>query len=151
MLDEVALSSKKEEMGKLGADGDGPFAWRVMGGVWTKTHLGVDFDCFRAEARTPDAKVFVGVYSFKFSCSLTLGVYEEATARLLAEYWVSKMTCFYDRWVANGRGMHVFTDEEVASFRDPPAFSATMADATGRVLRRMQELRALRPGPPRKV
>ena len=36
------LAAKKVETIKAGAEAEGPFAWRVMGGSWTKAHLGVD-------------------------------------------------------------------------------------------------------------
>ena len=125
-LDEEALAAKKDEMHTHGAESEGPFAWKVMGGSWTKAHLGVDYDAFRAECRTAAAKEFVAMYSMQYSASFTLTLYGEDLAKLLAEYWTKKMSWYYDRWVLADRGLHVFTDAEVAEFPDAQALASPM-------------------------
>ena len=91
------------------------------------------------------------MYSMQYSASFTLTLYGEDLAKLLAEYWTKKMSWYYDRWVLADRGLHVFTDAEVAEFPDAQAFSACLADASGKVRSRMQALQDLRPGVPKKL
>ena len=139
------LAAKKVETIKAGAEAEGPFAWRVMGGSWAKAHLGVDYDAFRAEVRTPRARAWLVQYSLPASASFTLAVYGEQLARILAEYWTSNMTFFYNGWLFWGAGARVFSDEEVSAFAEPRGFVDAFAAADGRILARMKSLRELRP------
>ena len=53
------LAAKREEARVAGAEAEDHFAWKVMGGMWTRENLGVAFDSLRAEARSCSAEVFV--------------------------------------------------------------------------------------------
>ena len=107
--------------------------------------LGVECDAFRAEVRTPRARAFIAQYSMAASASFTLAVYGEHVARLLAEYWTSKMCFIFECWEFSGGGAHVFSDAEVAVFVQPDAFSLALPGAQGRIKARMVALQELRP------
>ena len=150
-LDEQAslsFAAKQDEMHKQGAKGEGPFAWRVCGGSWTKAHLGVDYDAFRAEVRSQAALPFISEFGLQKSASFSLAVYGELVAKTLAEYWTDKMTFYYNAWVEAGRQNRVFSDADISTWEDPAEFTAVLNSSSGKVLSRMRALQKLKPGVP---
>ena len=143
-----ALVAKRNEMAQSGAAAEEAFSWKVMGGVWTKAHLGLDYDAFRAEGRTQHAREFVSLYALPKSASFTLALCGEDTAKLLAGYRCLRMTHFYNIWSRSKLAKHVFSDADSLSFPEPAAFGALMLTAPGKILSRMQGLRSLSPGAP---
>ena len=146
----AALALKRHEMALSGAAAELAFSWKVMGGTWTKAHLGLDYDAFRAEARSQHAKEFVALYGLQKSASFTLALYGDDIAKLLAGYWCDKMVHFYGIWSSSKIVGHVFSDVEVQSFVEPKAFTDVFARANGKISARMRQLRALCPGLPHK-
>jgi hypothetical protein len=141
----AALVLKRNEMALSGAAAELAFSWKVMGGAWTKAHLGLDYDAFRAEARSQHAKEFVALYGLPKSASFTLALYGDDIAKLLAAYWCDKVVHFYGIWSSSKIVGHVFSDVEVQSFRAPKAFTDLLANAAGKISARMRQLQALCP------
>lgn len=144
----AALSAKRVEMQASGAEAALPFAWRVMGGAWTREHMGTDFDAFRGEARSTTAHTFATMYSLQRSASFSLALYGEDSARILSEYWCAKMNFLFAMWDSGGRGRYAFAEGDLG-FSEPGEFVDLLSRAQGKVLARMRALQRLRPSRPR--
>ena len=145
--DEVldAIEAKKCEMRNTGHGSQGPFAWRMMSGAAASSSGEACPTSFRGDARSPDARKFTSTYSLQSSASFVSNLYTGELAQILAEYWVAKMSYFYEIWMASTQEQHEFSDKEAQSFREPQAFLDAFRSAENRVLSRMQWLKDLRP------
>ena len=143
------LLAKRAKMEKEVTVEASAFSWKVMGGPWAKKHLGVDFNSFRAASCSADAQRFCCQYSLCLSASFTLALYGEAVAQTLAEYWVLKMSYFYQIWCERGSGKHVFSASEIMGFAEPQGFTNVLRGADGKIVARMRALQRLLPGLPK--
>jgi len=140
------LAEMRAAMRPEGAEEEAPFAWRVMGGKWTKRVLGVEFDAFRGEARTLEAKQWSVLYGLGRSGSFTLRKYGSDLAKVMAQYWVEKRTYFFTIWQENGSvAGRRYTAEELRGFVERGGFVAAVRESRGRQLIRLLARRGQRP------
>lgn len=144
-----ALEKKRQEEAPKSKVAEVHFCWKVMGGKWCMENRGVPYDAFRATCASPSARQMLYMYRLNLSCSFTLSKYGEELARTLADYWVAKMTHFFNIWDSHGQTKHIFTDAELNRFAEPAPFAAAFATAEPALRQRMLELRALVPAAPR--
>ena len=126
-----------------------PFHMKVMGGKWCMEHHGVPYDTFRVTWNLPSGKEFLFTYGFNQSCTFTLTKFGEALARILCDFWIQKVSYYYSRWDANGRGKYVFSAADVEGFTEPVDFTRAFDLASPVQQERMAELRRLKPSEPR--
>ena len=88
------LMAKRAEWADEAVDGPGDFLVELLGGTWTKTHRGVDYDAFRGFARGRDAVQFCEMWSLQksFRCSVltTTGHF----AHMICTAWCASMQFF---------------------------------------------------------
>ena len=116
----------------------------MRGGPWCLAHHGVGWDQYRATSSSVEGALFLESYLPNKSASFKLDLYGDALAKALAELWVAKMSYFYE--IAAVRGpRHVFTEGELAGFREDPALEPMFAGEAPEVQARLAQVRGLRP------
>ena len=141
----ASLADKRAELVGEGAYADGFFTWKLLGGAWTKAHLGVDFDTVKGEAQGAEAKHFCHQYKLQASASFKINAYGEATAITLVQLWVARMSYLYDLFLLSGDEKYKFTPDDLAGFEEPPEFVVLAESASGRSAQRVQWLRTFAP------
>ena len=139
------LMAKRAEWADEAVDGPGDFLVELLGGTWTKTHLGVDYDAFRGFARGRDAAQFCEMWSLQksFRCSVltTTGHF----AHMVCTAWCARMQFFYNKFVAEGDGVE-YSDATLSAFVEAPDVARAYEVAAGGPVReRIAKLRAMRP------
>ena len=116
--DEVldAIEAKKCEMRNTGHGSQGPFAWRMMSAAAASSSGEACPTSFRGDARSPDARKFTSTYSLQSSASFVSNLYTGELAQILAEYWVAKMSYFYEIWMASTQEHHEFSERRPSPF-----------------------------------
>lgn len=149
----LALHELEDRRAQWVADSHAPadaFEVIVRGGAWLARTKGVAYDEFRAQPRTPQAKLFCRRYGFNQSFAAAIARYTEAVASQLAAAWAHKLEFFLSRWVDSGDGSYEFSRGEVDAYVERPTFTAMAlaADPAGPTARRVAEIRALGPKKP---
>ena len=123
-----------------------PFEWTVLGGAWTKRHVGVAYDSFQARAAGREAQSFCQQYALQQTHRFSCGVFGEATCAILCEYVVSKLTFFYDIWIESSQPLVFrFSPSDLEGFQEAEDFAALAAVAQGQLAKRVQALRSIVP------
>lgn len=126
------------------------FKVSVMGGPWTKAHLGVDFDSFRGHFVGNEVARWCGLYSLCKSASFSLSKYGDAHASIMAQSWCHRMSYFYRLWRASKDPAFQYTEGEASLYKEPDEFTALFADGVpGHVVARTKTIRAISPRMPR--
>ena len=89
-----ALWAKRHELAGA-AEHEIGFDYTVRGGKWTAKHVGVLYDSYRAEARTPGAKNFCKLYNIPKSATFSVKKYKEDWCVILCKLWTSRMSHVY--------------------------------------------------------
>ena len=122
------------------------FVWVVRGGAWTAAHAGVPFDSIRGEARGAEAIRFCTLYSLSKSATFAIRQHTEALAQELALEWCAKRQCLFDLWDLAGRTADFrFSEEDLASYVERPAFSEALREAGPQTLARAEAIRHEKP------
>ena len=137
--------AKRAEWADEAVDGPGDFLVELLGGTWTKTHRGVDYDAFRGFARGRDAAQFCEMWSLQksFRCSVltTTGHF----AHMICTAWCARMQFFYNKFVAEGDGVE-YNDATLSAFVEAPDVARAYEVAAGGPVReKIAKLRAMRP------
>ena len=117
--DETALVEAEEVLDAIDANTcqmrnsahgiEGPFAWRMMSAAASSCYPGEGgATSFRGDARTSHARQFASTYSLQSSASFVSNLCTEELAKALAEFWVAKMTHYYEIWVVSSQEHHAF-------------------------------------------
>jgi hypothetical protein len=132
---------------------DGAFSFKtsIMGGKWTKEHVGMVADAFRGYAATGDAKAWCVLYHLQNAMRFNISAYGEKTANALALHWARRMEYFYNVWYAQELPNYRFT---AADYEAMP-FTEVLADALEHVpiehaawdaYRKVENMRPDKPG-----
>ncbi len=106
----------------------------------------VAFDAFQARAGTATAKDFARRFGLQVTCRFSLAMYGSLACSTMCEYWVQKMTWFFNLWEGSGSEEgYVFDRNDVRAFEEPTEFSELAAGAKGHLARRIGELRDMVP------
>ena len=149
-LDDVAAMEELYDKRAL-LEGDhglptGEFTWELRGGKWTLRHKGSAYDCYRAKARTAEARRFCALYGFNMSASYKLSQYDEDVCVVLVKAWVARMEHWYSVWVSAGRdGTYRFRRSNENGWVESEDVAATYASGDARVRERVQQIRSLAP------
>jgi len=138
------LEAKRGEL-KEAAPSKDNFTFGVRGGKWTAEMHGVAYDSYRCSAKTALGKEMLHRYGKQQSLTFAIAKFGEEVAMLACTYWCSKMEHWLQVWLANGKGTYVFTDEDLAGFQEPQAFTAALATVSEPGRRRLVELQQLKP------
>ncbi len=132
---------------------DGAFSFKtsIMGGKWTKEHVGMVADAFRGYAATGDAKAWCVMYHLQNAMRFNISAYGEKTANALALHWARRMEYFYNVWYAQALPNYRFTaaDFEAMPFTEVLADAlehVPIEDATWDAYRKVENMRPGAPG-----
>jgi hypothetical protein len=119
------------------------FSWRLLGGRWTAEHVGVAFDCFKAEVR-PLAKDWCILCGLPRQRQYTIATYGEDASQCMAAAWCHRMQWIYDRRPDEGGAFlpHVVAMD---GYIEPPALLALCEHATDRVQSAISDMRRIAP------
>jgi len=129
-----------------GADEESDWRVTVLGGAWTAMHRGQAFDAFRAAPRTnSSAEAWAVSYGMGRSVRIDVSLYGAGPANDMARAFALKCQFFFDLWEGKGAEHYEFTEEDLASYAEPPWFAALEFVLHGRALARFQWLPDLQP------
>ena len=138
------LLAKRAEWAADHPDVRGDFSVDLLGGRWTKEHLGVEYDAFRGHAHRGEPEEFCVVWGLQksFRCSVT--TISEEISHMICTAWCSKMQFFYNIFLAEGE--HVdYSDIALEGFVEEAAFTRAWDTGAAPVRERMAKIRAMRP------
>jgi len=139
------FQAKKDEAKARGADSTAHFTWSVRGGKALAAAHQVGYDSYRASATTALGREFLHRFVGQQSVTFATKMHGDELCMVACEYWMAKMVHWLGVWAAKGQGAYSFTSEDLRSFEEPEAFRNAVANASGAALKRLEELRALRP------
>lgn len=121
------------------------FSVDLLGGRWTKAHLGVEYDAFRGSCQRGEAEQWCDRYSLQKSFRCGLRQVSEEVAHLICTEWCKKMQWLFDKWLAEGDGVD-YGDEALSAFPESLEVSKVWeAGAGGPARERIGKIRSLRP------
>jgi len=139
------LMSKREEWAAVGAAGGSDFAVDLLGGKWTKAHLGVAYDAFRGSSHRGGPEQFCARFGLQKAFRCGIKDVGEELAHVICTKWSRKTQFLYDKWVAAGDAVD-FSRQALDSFEENPGISrAWDAVAAGPVRERIGKIRSMMP------
>ena len=88
---------------------DEAFFFRVLGGVWTKTHKGSVADAAGGYARHELAKMWCGVFDWPKQNAFYFSRYDEENSVIMAHEFVRRSNHFFNIWFRESTGDFTYT------------------------------------------
>lgn len=120
------------------------FQVTLLGGSWTAANKGVVADAFSACARG-EAVAWCKTRAIARSARYEISLYGEENASTLARVWCSRMQFLFNLSKKAGNALHVFTQNEKASWVEPSELARVEAELAGvtRAQARIRQIRSL--------
>jgi hypothetical protein len=123
------------------------FRWKLLGGKWTKDHLGVVSDAFKADAH-PRARGWCTARKLPREKTFTINLYGEVACQTLAAAWCHKMQFLFVQSSAATLGHELFGVGALAGYAEHGGLADLYAAGPLVVRNRIDELRSLTPSVP---
>ena len=141
------LMRKRAEWREEG-EGTRYFGVDLLGGRWTKEHVGVDYDAFRGFARKGEPEQFCERSFMQKSFRCGLRSMPEPLAHLICSEWGRKMHWLFENWLVEGDGAD-YSDASMAAYDETPAIAHAWAESDdGPIRERIRKIRSMRPMAP---
>ena len=141
-----AMERKRQEWADDEVPYDGEFKVSLVGGAWLMKQRGAAFDAWRGAVRQGSpAEAWCVQYMLPQTASFSINLYTEQEARAMAQGWCHRMYYFFSLWQSQGDPGYKFTDQDVAAYKELPAFAGMARNASGAQLARIEKIRAIRP------
>ena len=103
-LSEIVLDLEHKIRSMDAGANHGDFRWQIMGGRWTREHLGVNTNCYRGHAVSASSKAFCEEMGLFKSFDISIKVGGDVSAMHLVNEWCIKMQMIYDVWSESDHG-----------------------------------------------
>ena len=121
------------------------FTTTLLGGAWLMKYKGIEYDAFQGKASAGLASEWCLLYGLNKTARFDLSMYSEHGAGIMARAWCHRMEYYFSIWVEAAEG-YAYTNDDHEAYTEPNDFEAFAADAQGRVLQRVEQVRAILPG-----
>ena len=131
------LEQKRRSMDAASTHGD--FRWSIMGGRWTREHLGVNTNCYRGYAASAPAKAFCQEMGLYKSFDVSIKDAGDASAMTLVHEWSMKMQIIYATWSDSDHGN--WWGRGIDSYAESPEITTIYDSASAHLRLRIDHLR----------
>ena len=121
------------------------FTTTLLGGAWLMKYKGIEYDAFQGKASAGLASEWCLLYGLNKTARFDLSMYSEHGAGIMARAWCHRMEYYFSIWVEAAEG-YAYTNDDHEAYTEPNDFEAFAADVQGRVLQRVEQVRAILPG-----
>ena len=103
-LSEIFLDLERKRRSIDAGANRGDFRWQIMGGRWTREHLGVNTNCYRGHAVSASSNAFCEEMGLFKSFDISTKVAGDSSAIQPVDEWRIKMQMIYDVWSESDHG-----------------------------------------------
>ncbi len=97
---------------------DAAFHLKILGGRWTKEHIGISADRVAVLARGEAAKIWCGTFQWPRMTSFSFSKYTEAGAVELAREVLRRGNYFFRQWLYSEETDYKYTDSVLAGYQE---------------------------------